>query len=325
MELFLNIVFLILGMVFLIKGADIFVDGASTVAKLLKVPTLIIGLTIVALGTSLPELAVSVAAAISKEVALSVGNVVGSNIFNILVVLGLTAILIPITIEKKVLKFELPYVIGGSLLLMIVSLIGNKEVTWYIGIIFLILLVVYIVILLLRSKKENNIEESEEEKSIKTKKDIIKAIIFLILGAASIIFGGECVKTTAVFIADFIGMDEKLIALTIVALGTSLPELVTSIVAAKKGENDIALGNVIGSNTLNILFILGISGIIEPLPASGMQVDMIFMLFVTILLFVMAILTYKKKGIFRISGIILVSLYVLYTVYLICRELGVIS
>ena len=320
--LLLNILFLILGFVFLIKGADVFVDGASTIAKIFKVPALIIGLTIVALGTSLPELAVSVVASINNSTDLSVGNVVGSNIFNILMVLGTTSVLIPIAIQKEVLRFELPFVLFVSIFLLILGFVGNNEVNWLFGIIFLLLLVIYIFVLIKRTINENKekVEEIQEEKKISP----IKAIIFLILGAALIIFGGECVNTTSVVIAEFFGMDEQLIALTIVAIGTSLPELITSLVAAKKGENDIALGNVIGSNTLNILFILGLSSLITPLPITpNMSFDLIFMVFVTIELIIMAIITFKNKGLNKTCGIILISTYVLYMAYIICRNYNI--
>ena len=318
-SLLLNILFLVLGFVFLIKGADVFVDGASTIAKILKVPALIIGLTIVALGTSLPELAVSIVAAINESTDLSVSNVVGSNIFNILMVLGLTSIIVPIAIEKKVLKFELPFVFGVSALLLLLGIFGSNEITWIFGLIFLALLAFYIFFLIRRTKKEEPIEQEEE---IKTSP--VKAIILLILGAGLIIFGGECVNKTSVVIAEFFGMEEQLIGLTIVAIGTSLPELITSLVAAKKGENDIALGNVIGSNTLNILFILGAASLITPLPiSSAMTFDMVMMVLFTLVLIIMAILTLKKKGLNKTCGIILVSLYVIYTAYIICRNYGV--
>lgn len=319
MTLFLNILFLIIGLALLIKGADFFVDGASAIAKILKIPTLIIGLTIVSLGTSLPELAVSLIAAIDNSVDLSVGNVVGSNIFNTLMVLGLTAVIVPIAIEKKVIKFELPFLLIVTAILFVFSIIGERELTWYVGLIFLALLVFYIVFLILRTKKEP-IEQEEDEK----KMPVAKAIIFSVIGVAAIIAGGEFVNSTAQTIAALCGMEEKLIALTVVALGTSLPELVTSMVAAKKGENDIALGNVIGSNTLNILFILGVSSVIHSLPISNELVfDLIFVLFITVVLIVMSIITMKKKGIGRVCGIIMVALYVGYLAYIICRNYGI--
>ena len=317
--LLLNILFLILGFVFLIKGADIFVDGASTIAKILKVPALIIGLTIVALGTSLPELAVSIVAAINKSTDLSVSNVVGSNIFNISVVLGLTSIIVPIAIEKKVLKFEFPFVFAVSGLLLLLGLFGNNEISWIFGLIFIGLLVFYLVFLINRTKQEEQIQQEEE---IKTSP--LKAVILLLLGVALIVFGGECVNSTSVVIAEYFGMDEQLIGLTIVAIGTSLPELITSLVAAKKGENDIALGNVIGSNTLNILFILGVASLITPLPiSSAMTFDLIVMVAITAILILMSFLTLKKKGLNKTCGVILVSLYIIYTAYIICRNYGV--
>lgn len=317
MDLFLNIVMLLVGMVLLIKGADIFVEGASNVAKYLKVPSLVVGLTIVALGTSLPELAVSFIAAINKSADLSVGNVVGSNIFNILMVLGLTSLFVPIAIDKKVLKFEIPFVLGVSVLLLIIGLTGEKSITWYYGLVFVVLLVFYIWFLIWRSKKEPQVEENS--KLI----PLWKAILFLVLGAAAIALGGELVNRSAKFIASAAGMSEQLIGLTIVAVGTSLPELVTSLVAAKKGENDIALGNVIGSNTLNILFILGVSSLITPLPIThDMIFDIIVMIAITAIFAIMALLTFKKKGIFRTCGIILIVIYISYVAYIICRNYG---
>ena len=317
--LLLNIVFLIIGFVFLIKGADVFVDGATSIAKVLKVPALVIGLTIVALGTSLPELAVSVIAAIEGAGDMSVGNVIGSNIFNISVVLGATSLLFPIAIQKEILSFELPVLLGISILLLILGL-AFKEVGLIAGIIFLLLLVGYVFFLIYRSKKQRETLEEEQEEEQETISPI-KSIIFLVLGAAAIWFGGECVNTTSVVIAKFFGMEENLIALTIVALGTSLPELVTSLVAAKKGENDVALGNVIGSNTLNILFILGVAGVINPvLISEPMIFDMIVMIGITFMLFIMAFVTHKKKGLNLPCGITLIITYASYLAYIIFRN-----
>ena len=317
-SLLLNVLFLIIGFVFLIKGADVFVDGATSIAKVLKVPALVIGLTIVALGTSLPELAVSVIAAIGGAGDMSVGNVIGSNIFNISVVLGATSLLFPIAIQKEILSFELPVLLGISILLLILGL-TFKEVGLIAGILFLLLVVGYVVFLIYRSKKQREtIEEEEEEQETISP---FKSIIFLVLGAAAIWFGGECVNKTSVVIAKFFGMEENLIALTIVALGTSLPELVTSLVAAKKGENDVALGNVIGSNTLNILFILGVAGVINPVLISDtMIIDMIIMIGITAMLFVMAFVTHKKKGINLPCGVILLITYASYLTYIILRN-----
>ena len=318
--LLLNVLFLIVGFVFLIKGADVFVDGATSIAKILKVPALVIGLTIVALGTSLPELAVSVIAALEGAGDMSVGNVVGSNIFNISVVLGATCLLFPIAIQKEVLSFELPVVLFISVLLLILGL-AFQEVSLIAGIIFLVMLVGYVFFLIYRSKKQKENIEVEVEEESEEPVSPFKSIIFLVLGAAAIWFGGECVNTTSVVIAKFFGMEENLIALTIVALGTSLPELVTSLVAAKKGENDVALGNVIGSNTLNILFILGVAGVISPVAISEPMIfDMIIMISITAILFIMAIFTHKKKGLTLPCGVILLACYITYLTYIIIRN-----
>lgn len=323
METFINILFLVVGMALLIKGADFFVGGASNVAKYLKVPTLVIGLTIVSLGTSLPELAVSFIASIEKNADLSVGNIVGSNIFNLLVVLGLTSLFVPIMIDKKVLKFEIPFLIVVSALLLIIAITGPRQITWYYGLIFLVLCVGYIAFLIFRSKKEAKKNKKEHVEEKKPEWSILKSLVFLLMGLGMIVFGGQLVNKSSQIIAENFGMDDKLIGLTIVAIGTSLPELVTSLVAAKKGENDIALGNVIGSNTLNILFILGVSSVITPLPISSEMVfDIIVMIATTLVFTLMAFITFKGKGISKICGLIMLVIYVLYVIYLIGRNYG---
>ena len=323
METFINILFLVVGMALLIKGADFFVGGASNVAKYLKVPTLVIGLTIVALGTSLPELAVSFIASIEKNADLSVGNIVGSNIFNLLVVLGLTSLFVPIMIDKKVLKFEIPFLIVVSAFLLIIAMTGPRQITWYYGLIFLVLCVGYVAFLIFRSKKEAKKNKEEHVEENKPEWSVLKSLVFLLMGLGMIVFGGQLVNKSSQIIAENFGMDDKLIGLTIVAIGTSLPELVTSLVAAKKGENDIALGNVIGSNTLNILFILGVSSVITPLPISSEMVfDIIVMIATTLVFTLMAFITFKGKGISKICGLIMLVIYVLYVIYLIGRNYG---
>ena len=262
MTLFLNILFLIIGMILLVVGADIFVDGSSSVARRLKISALIIGLTIVSIGTSLPELSVSFVAALNHKADMSVGNVIGSNIFNSLVVLGMSALLIPIAVKKSMLKFELPLLIAITALVFIVSwLITPKQIGLWVGIILLMIFIGFITLQIVFAKKEQKQfkqNDDNEEKETKKEEPLWKAIIG---GIAAIWFGGECVTSTASYIAKFFGMSEALVALTIVAVGTSLPELVTSIVAAKKGENDIALGNAVGSNIFNIIVIYWICGL----------------------------------------------------------------
>lgn len=326
----LNIVLLVIGFFLLIKGADLFVDGASGIAKKLKIPALIIGLTIVALGTSLPEFAVSSVAAIrsrvesnSSYIDMCVGNIVGSNIFNTLIVLGTTCLFVPVVIDKKTLKFEFPFLLGVTGLLMLIGLLfPNIGVNWLFGIIFVLLCVFYIVVLIARTKKEssdNKVIVCDTQSD--TTKPLWKLIVFSVLGLGMIVGGGELTNISAEVIAKYCGMDEKLIALTVLAIGTSLPELITSLVAIKKGENDIALGNVVGSNILNILFILGTSSLITNLPISNdMRIDIIYLFIITLVLIVLSLVTLKKKGLSKISGIILVSLYIVYFIYILGRN-----
>lgn len=328
MTLFLNILFLIIGMILLVVGADIFVDGSSSVARRLKISALIIGLTIVSIGTSLPELSVSFVAALNHKADMSVGNVIGSNIFNSLVVLGMSALLVPIAVKKSMLKFELPLLIVITALVFIVSwLITPKQIGLWVGIILLMLFVGFITLQIVFAKKEQRqLKQNDDNEEKETKKEgpLWKAIIFIIGGIAAIWFGGECVTSTASYIAKFFGMSEALVALTIVAVGTSLPELVTSIVAAKKGENDIALGNAVGSDIFNILLILGISATISGSLGTSLSVspsviiDFGFGLFVSILIFIFALTSNKVN---KIEGGILVALYIGYVAYLIITQI----
>ncbi|MBR2025475.1 MAG: calcium/sodium antiporter, partial [Clostridia bacterium] len=277
------VVLLGVGVFFLVKFCDIFVDSASCIAKKLKISPLIIGLTIVAMGTSCPELAVSVSDSLSTlkliqsgvdaNANVALGNVVGSNICNIVLVLGLSALFTPMIVRKSIIKKELPILLGISTLLVIFGCffnLGDKLaiVRWE-AIIFVVLIVAYLVYVVLSAKKDNNGEnETQGEEIVIKEMSIWKAIILCIVGIAGIIIGGEMVvfgaKGLATEGALAIGLDadltEALVGLTIVAVGTSLPELVTSVIAAKKGENELAIGNVVGSNIFNILFILGIAG-----------------------------------------------------------------
>jgi cation:H+ antiporter len=326
--------FMIVGVVFLVKFCDLFVGSASSIAKKMHIAPMIIGLTVVAMGTSLPELAVSVSDSIAclnggGNANVAIGNVVGSNIANIVLVLGLSIIFTPIIVKKDSLKKEFPILLGVSLLLVLFVLIsgaitGTYEITRWMGIIFVILIIAYITFLVIDAKRHPQETNPDEIKDMK----MWKAILFVILGAVGIAAGGEFVvfgaKGLAVTGATAMGINhdlaESLVGLTIVAVGTSLPELVTSVVAAKKGENDIALGNVIGSNIFNILFVLGISATVNPL-STGNQivVDLIVMMSITILLFGFAL----TKKLNRKMGIVFIAIYVLYLTYLILRTVGV--
>lgn len=303
-----NIFLLLLGFVLLIKGADFFVDGSSSVAKLLKVPSVVIGLTIVALGTSAPEAAVSITAGVSGSNEIAISNVVGSNIFNMLVVVGVCALIKPFVLDKTILKRDFPVNIVASVILLSMMLIGSV-LSRLNGIIMLALMVAYVSFLVVSAIK--NREESSEE--IKTLSPVL-SIIYIVGGLAAIIFGGDLVVDNATVIAKAMGWSETFIGLTIIAIGTSLPELVTSIVASKKGENALALGNVVGSNIFNLLFILGLSSSISPIVVDSRAV--INVIFLTVMTVAMYVLCVARKKLGRVEGAVMVTMYALYTAYL---------
>lgn len=328
------ILFLGLGVLFLVKFCDIFVDAASSIAKKMHISPLIIGLTVVAIGTSCPELAVSVSDSIGclingGNANVALGNVVGSNICNLLVVLGFSAVFTPIIVKKSICKREYPFMIGISLLLVIFgiffgigSITGNYAITRWEGIIFVVLIFVYIFFLIYNAKKHPEEITVEEEEPNKKEMKLWLAIILVIVGALGIALGGEFVvygaKSIAINAAPPSHRDlaEALVGLTIVAVGTSLPELVTSVIAAKKGENELALGNVIGSNIFNIVFVLGISATVNPLTTgSQIIIDLVVMLASTLLVFIFAL----RGKITKKNGIIMLLCYVAYLIYLILR------
>lgn len=302
-------ILLIVGFVLLIKGADLFVDGASSVAAKLKVPSLIIGLTVVSIGTSLPEAAVSVSASLSGNNSISLGNVIGSNIFNLLMVVGVSSAILPIVTDRDMLKRDMPINIGITVLLGILLFDGNLS---RLEALLLLLLLVAYMFLLIRSALKNRVE-AEETKVLSW----AKSIVFIVLGMAAIIGGGQLVVNSAKTIAMALGMSETLVGLTVVAIGTSLPELVTSVVAARKGDSGIAMGNVIGSNLFNILFILGMAGVIKPLTAdAAFFIDTGILLGISALMLLFA---FTKRKISRVEGITCVLIYVAYTAYIIMR------
>ena len=307
-----QVVLLLVGFVFLIKGSDFFVDGASSIASILKIPTVIVGLTIVAFGTSAPEAAVSITSSLTGSNAMAVSNVIGSNLFNMLMVIGVSALLGDLLMEKKVLDKDLPFLVGITVLWAVFIIIG-WNITNIEGIILLIILIAYIAYLVRDSRKSSDANEVE-----KPKLTLPKSIIFMLVGLAGIILGGDLVVDSASAIAIALGMSETLVGLTIVAIGTSLPELVTSLTALKKGENQLVIGNVIGSNIFNILFVLGASSAISAIPLdSSLLTDVLFMLGVTILCFIFGKTQekYDKK-----EGIILVTLFVVYMAFAILRN-----
>lgn len=317
----MDFIILIIGFFLLIKGADIFVDGASSIAKKIGIPSVIVGLTIVSLGTSAPELAVSLISSFNGNNGIAVGNVLGSNLFNTLVVLGGTAIVAPLLIKKSTIKRDYIATLVVTILtcFLIFGLVPKSEnmLSRISGIILLVVCVVYMFILVKAAKKDS-VKDEENTSEIKMSKNILLSLI----GVVGIVFGGNLVVDSATNIAYALGMSEKLVGLTIVAVGTSLPELVTSIVAALKGENDIALGNVLGSNIFNLVLILGASATITPIAVSGvMIIDFIILIAVT--LFIGALIFFNKKGekrLGRLEGIILVGIYVAYLAYIIMRN-----
>lgn len=306
-------ILLIIGFVLLIKGADFFVDGASSVAAKLKVPSLIIGLTVVSIGTSLPEAAVSISASLGGVNGISLGNVIGSNIFNLLMVVGISSIILPILTDRAILTRDMPFNLGITVVLFFMLL--DSHLSRVEAVILLLLLAVYLFILI-RSALKNR-EEGEETKVLTW----FKSILFIVLGAAAIIGGGQLVVDSAKTIAASLGMSDTLIGLTVVALGTSLPELVTSIVAARKGDSGIAMGNVIGSCIFNILFILGVAGVISPMTAdSAFLVDTGILIGICLVMLLFA-LTKRKTD--RLEGAACVLIYVAYTAYIIMRTYGI--
>lgn len=304
-----QILFLIIGFVFLMKGADWFVDGASAFAGKLGIPQIVIGLTIVAFGTSAPEAAVSITAALNKSADLAISNVVGSNILNVLLILGVASIITPLAIKKNTFRYEIPFVAIITFLLLGLGLWGH-DISRIDGIIFLLLMCAFMVYLIFVAKSEKN--SSDEETPVK-KMAVWKMIVFILVGGAGIIFGSQITVNSATEIARHFGMSERLIGLTIIAFGTSLPELITSVIAAIKKNADIAIGNVVGSNIFNILFVLGLTAVISPINyANAFIVDNIMALVAMILLF-FCVLKNKKLG--RIGGIIMLLSYAAYFVF----------
>ena len=300
---------LLIGFVLLIKGADFFVDGSSSLARIMKVPSVIIGLTIVAMGTSAPEASVSVNAALAGSNDIAISNVIGSNLFNGLVVVGVCAFMAGFKTNPEILKRDMPLNIIVTAILCIMLL--DRHINHIEGITLLISMAVYIAVMVISALK--NRETADECKIL----SLPKSLIFIIGGLISVIFGGTLVVDNACLIAKDFGVSENFIGLTIIAIGTSLPELVTSITATRKGDSGLALGNAIGSNLFNILFILGMSATICPLNVlSESIIDCIILLVSAVILYVFA---RTKKTMNRWEGIVCVFLYVGYTAYLLIR------
>ena len=304
----LQVFILLVGFLLLVKGADWFVEGAAGIAKKLGIPQLIIGLTIVAMGTSMPEAAVSITAALQENAGITIGNIVGSNILNILIILGVTALITNVAIQKSTLYYEIPYMIAITIVLMIFGITGG-EITFIEGIIFWLLFIVFLGYLFVMSKKGNS-QEDEEVKDI----PVWKCILFMLVGGVMVVKGSDFAVSGASAIARFFGMSERFIGLTIVAFGTSLPELVTSVTAAKKGNAGIAIGNIVGSNIFNILFVIGTTALICTVPfESKFIIDTIIAIASGAVLWLG---TYKNRELRKPCGIVMLLGYAAYFIYL---------
>ena len=321
------ILLLAVGFAFLVKGADFFVEGSSSIAKKLKVPPIIIGLTIVAMGTSLPETAVSVTASLVQNNELAVSNVVGSNIFNLMFVIGVCSILTPIMVQKATVVRDIPLSLGCALFLLVLGISGLGDKAGMTlghadGVIFLIVFAGYIFTMVRSAMKARaagqkveieGVEECDNMKEL----SYGKSILFLLVGAAAIAFGGDLTVDTASRIAIELGMSQTLVGLTIVSIGTSLPELVTSVVAARKNEVDMAVGNAVGSNIFNILMVLGISSAISPVALIRENIiDIVLLMVFSVMVWIFA---GTGKKIERKEGIIMVVVYLVYCAYIIAR------
>ncbi|HOV12900.1 MAG TPA: calcium/sodium antiporter [Spirochaetota bacterium] len=316
--IFLYFLLLIVGLVFIIKGADFLVDGSSALARRFKIPEIVIGLTIVSMGTSAPELVVNIFASVKGSSDIVLGNIIGSNICNLLLILGISSIICPIVVKKNTIFKEIPFSIIAVILLFIFANISifSKNVISIDRLESIVLLVCFLLFLFyVFNLNKNSKEELEQSKEIK----LPIAIVFVISGFAGLFIGGKITVDSAINIAKFLGVSEKLIALTIISVGTSLPELATSAIAAYKKRSDIAIGNVVGSNIFNIFFILGISGIIRPIVFQPvMNIDIYVLIVASIILF-FTMFVWVKHTITRLEGIIFLIGYVGYTAYLIYR------
>ena len=309
MEILLQLGLLVIGFAMLVKGADWFVDGASGIATKFKIPQLVIGLTIVAMGTSAPEAAVSISAALGGNADITIGNIVGSNILNVLIILGLSAAITPLLVAKSTIRVDIPVVLLASLLLFM-GLDGS--LTRWEGLVLLVVFVAYMAYLFVTTLRQKN-DHQEEIKEL----PVWKALLFTVIGLGLIVWGSDVTVDAATALAKIMGMSERFIGLTIVALGTSLPELFTSVIAARKGNADIAIGNIVGSNIFNILFVVGISALIIPVPVPA---NFIFDTFVTIATTILLWLCcVKDKKLHRWAGWLFLLCYAAYFAVLICQ------
>jgi cation:H+ antiporter len=298
----IQVLLLIAGFILLVKGADWFVDGASAIAEKLKIPQLIIGLTIVAMGTSAPEAAVSISAALKGNADITIGNIVGSNIMNILIILGLSAAIAPIAVEQSTIRRDMPFLLGISLLLIMQGWDGS--ITRFDGLIMLVLFAAYLIFLLVKARRQ------PQQDSINAIQRSFWQIPLTVIGLAAIVIGSNMAVDAACAIARLLGISERFIGLTIVALGTSLPELFTSVIAARKGNADIAIGNIIGSNVFNILFVVGLSAVIVPVPfAAAFRFDSVVSIAAAVFLLICCA---RSSSLKRWHGILMLAGYLAY-------------
>ncbi len=308
LELLLQCVLLAVGFLMLVKGADVFVDGAAGIADKFGIPQLVIGLTIVAMGTSAPEAAVSITAALKGNADITIGNIVGSNILNVLIILGITSVIVAISVQKSTVRYEIPFMLVITVMLAFFGY-TRGHITFWEGIILWVAFIIYLAYLFIMAM--NNKEEVEETK----KRPVWMLILFVVIGIVLVVWGSDVTVNAATMIARAAGLSQRFIGLTIVALGTSLPELVTSVSAARKGKADIAIGNIVGSNIFNILFVVGTTALITPVVFKPeFMIDAMISLAAGILLW---LCVFRDRKLGRAGGIIMLLAYVAYFVYLV--------
>ena len=306
MTLILEILLLVLGFVLLVKGADWFVDGASGIAAKLHIPQLVIGLPIVAMGTSAPEAAVSISAALKGSADITIGNIVGSNILNILIILGLASAIVPIAVAKSTIRVDIPFMLAITGVLLVLG--WDQTITFTDGLIMLVLFAGYLGYMLYMAKKGG--EEGDEIRDL----TLWQALLYTVLGLVLIVWGANIAVDAATALARIFGLSERFIGLTVVALGTSLPELFTSVTAAQKGNADIAIGNIVGSNIFNILFVVGLSAMIVPVPFTpNFRIDTIVAIAAGVMLLLCSL---RQKRLVRWHGFAMLLAYGAYFLYL---------
>ena len=321
--MFVWILLIILGFALLIKGADFLVDGASNIAKKFHIPEIIIGLTIVSIGTSMPELFISITSAIRGSSDMAIGNVIGSNIANLLLILGLSSVIRPIKFKRETRLIEMPLCLGISIIFAALCNVGQgiSRIDSSVLMVLFALFIMYTIIMAKQGEEfdKGDDDSEEDDNKVKTSKSTIRDIIFLILGIVLLKFGGDLTVDNAVKVAESFNLSEKIISVTILAIGTSLPELVTSVSAAYKGKSDIAIGNILGSNIFNMLLIIGVSSIINPIAYNtSYNIDMVFFVVGMLLLALFPVIPPKNK-MTRWNGILYLYMYVAYMVSLFIR------